>query len=243
MNTWCDGEKVPLLKGVTAAVNISPACNWVSVEIKFWDRFVNKQRTHGGQQLTRCSLFLCQVVPVRWSSAPTATTTPTSTLARGSTAPTPTSGRTTHSTRLCQALRTASASTASTRTGHWRASSATRTPPSSSPPTRKGWAATLPQSTLLMVRTAIRKSTFLFLNKMMTKHLSGCKLVFWVITSNEKFWFSHISYPFKKHSREQLTVWQKYKKYKCTIKLNLLNSFSLMIKWKPTISFDESPEY
>ena len=45
----------------------------------------------------------CQVAQVRWSSAPTATTTPTSTLAHGSTAPTPTWGRTTRWTRLFRA--------------------------------------------------------------------------------------------------------------------------------------------
>lgn len=95
---------------------------------------------------------LSQVARGRWSSALTATTMPTSTLARGSTALTPTWARTTRWTKLCRAWRSPSASTPSTRTQPWRASSATRTPPFSSLHTRRGWAATRPQSTMLMVR-------------------------------------------------------------------------------------------
>ena len=111
--------------------------------------------------LIKVLLLSCQVVQVRWSSAPTATTTPTSIHALGSTARTPIWGRTTHWIRVYRAWRRASVSMHSTRTQLWRASLATRTPPSFSPRTIKGSAATLPRSTMLMVRQKFQFLPFL----------------------------------------------------------------------------------
>lgn len=106
-----------------------------------------------------------QVVQLRWSSALTATTTPISTLAHGSTAPTPIWGRTTLWIRLFQAWRRASVSMPNKRTQHWKASLATRTPLSFSPHMTKGWAAALTRSTTLMVRLGNRNSNFTFLEQ------------------------------------------------------------------------------
>lgn len=142
---------------VIVRIIISNRVITATVGTHHWPSLHRKPRTTNIRKVTMITVLIlsCQAEQVRWSSAPTATTTPTSTLAHGSTAPMPIWGRTTRWTRLYRAWRKASMSTPSTTTRHWRASSATRTPPSFSPHTRKGWAATLPRSTMLMVRLGV----------------------------------------------------------------------------------------
>lgn len=149
---------------VIVIIIISNQVITATVGIHHWPSLHRKPRTTNIRKVTIITMLIlsCQAEQVRWSSAPTATTTPTSTLAHGSTAPMPIWGRTTRWTRLYRAWRKASMSTPSTTIRHWRASSATRTPPSFSPHTRKGWAATLPRSTMLMVRLGVWNSIFFF---------------------------------------------------------------------------------
>ncbi len=175
---------------------------WVTVRV----RHTRSKAGPKTKTVIKMLLLFLQVVGVHLSSAPTATTTPTSTHAHGSTAPMRTLGMKTHLTRLFQAWRRASVSTPSMRTRLWRASLVTRTPLSFSPHMIKGSAATLPWSTMLTVSVWNRNAPF-FLSQQHGDSifcLSGCKITNFPVLGNTQK--SHSPAATEKQTKKRASV-------------------------------------